>query len=79
MADTSGSGTSSAILVSSPSSSDNYDPFMDSSSHFHANQGQFSPGEFRPRASSNASSTCSTMNLLLDNSDNRQVSVRFDI
>lgn len=70
-------GQSNPHLVTSPSSADSFDPFSDpavnSVNHFHSNS-NYSPGEFRPRASSNASSTCSTSQHLLINDDNHQVS-----
>lgn len=62
-------GQNSTHLRTSPTSKDNYDPFSEPISvvsHFHSNS--YSPSEFRPRASSNASSTCSTVNLLIDDS-----------
>lgn len=64
------------IHVTSPGSTGSFEIFADSTalnrigSHFHTSS--YSPNEFRPRASSNASSTCS--NLLLDIQDNHQVS-----
>ena len=76
LTDSGGPGGNNALLVASPSSTDSFDPFSDSSvnvvNHFHSNTSSYSPGEFRPRASSNASSTCSTVNHLID-TDNHQV------
>lgn len=66
------------IHVTSPGSTESFDIFADPAmnhigSYFHSSN--YSPNEFRPRASSNASSTCS--NLLLDIQDNHQVSFVF--
>ncbi|KAH9425646.1 hypothetical protein DERP_004862 [Dermatophagoides pteronyssinus] len=63
------------IHVTSPGSTESFDIFADPAmnhigSYFHSSN--YSPNEFRPRASSNASSTCS--NLLLDIQDNHQSS-----
>lgn len=74
----SGPAQGNQLIVASPSSTESFD-FISESTHnlanpFHTNHGNFSPGEFRPRASSNASSTsCSTANLLIDSSENHQV------
>lgn len=69
------SGPVQNFLAPSPSSTESFDYVSDSLANtFHINHGNFSPGEFRPRASSNASSTCSTVNLLNDTGDH-QVSV----
>lgn len=68
----------SALLAASPSSPGSYDPFAESPvglvNHFHSNASSYSPGgDFRPRASSNASSTCSTVNHITVDNDNHKV------